>query len=124
VTGETVLAPDPHPADTHFFRNLSGISLVEFLWGLGMPVVFDSTFLPLFMRHLGASNLVVGLVPTLISAGIAFSSLLAYSLTAGRRKKKTALVAVHVIPRPHGDLETSMPMISGAAPKAKKASAD
>jgi len=29
-----------------------------------------------------------------------------------------------VIPRPHGDLETSMPMISGTAPKAKKASAD
>jgi microcompartment protein CcmL/EutN len=29
-------------------------------------------------------------------------------------------VSVHVIPRPHGDLETSMPMISGKAPAGKK----
>ncbi len=76
-----------HPLDSYFARNVTGISLVELLWGLGMPVVFDSTFLPLFMRHLGATSLLVGLAPTLSSAGIALSSLLAYSLTARRRRK-------------------------------------
>jgi microcompartment protein CcmL/EutN len=29
------------------------------------------------------------------------------------------LVSVHVIPRPHGDLEKSLPMISGNAPPKK-----
>ncbi len=86
-----------HPLDSYFARNVSGISLVELLWGLGMPVVFDSTFLPLFMRHLGATSLLVGLAPTLSSAGIALSSLLAYSLTARRRRKKGPLIAVHVL---------------------------
>ena len=70
---------------------------MEFLWGLGMPVVFDSTFLPLFMRRLGASNFLVGLVPTLASAGIALSALLAYALTARLRRKRRALIAVHAV---------------------------
>jgi hypothetical protein len=80
-----------------FARNVAGISLVEFLWGLGMPVVFDSTFLPLFMRRLGASNFLVGLVPTLSSAGVALASLLAYALTARLKRKRRTLIAVHVI---------------------------
>ncbi len=86
-----------HPLDSYFVRNVTGVSLVELLWGLGMPVVFDSTFLPIFMRHLGASSLLVGLAPTLSSAGIALSSLLAYSLTARRQRKKGPLIAVHVL---------------------------
>jgi len=85
------------PAKEFFARNVAGISLVEFLWGLGMPVVFDSTFLPLFMRRLGASNFLVGLVPTLSSAGVALSALLAYALTARLRRKRRTLIAVHAI---------------------------
>lgn len=84
------------PAREPFARNVAGISLVEFLWGLGMPVVFDSTFLPLFMLRLGASNFLVGLVPTLASAGTALSSLLAFALTARLRRRRRAMIAVHV----------------------------
>lgn len=87
----------PRPVEALFVRNVAGISLVELLWGLGMPVVFDSTFLPLFMRRLGASNFLVGLVPTLTSAGIALSALLAFALTARLRRKRRALIAVHVV---------------------------
>jgi MFS family permease len=94
---------EAHPLDRFFVRNVTGISLVELLWGLGMPVVFESTFLPLFMRHLGASSFLVGLVPMLSSAGVAVSSLLAYSLTAHRQRKKTAVVVVHVV--------TSLPLL-------------
>lgn len=39
---------------------------------------------------------------------------------AAAARRVGELVAVHVIPRPHGDLETGMPMINGKAP-AKKA---
>ncbi len=86
-----------HPIDRHFARNTAGISLVEFLWGLGMPAVFESTFIPLFMRGLGASSLLVGLVPTLLSTGIAVAAFSAWSLTAGRRRKKPMVVAVHLV---------------------------
>jgi MFS family permease len=86
-----------HPLDRYFLRNVTGISLVELLWGLGMPVVFDSTFLPLFLRRLGATNLLIGLAPTLASAGVALSAVLAYTLTARLRRKKAALIIVHAV---------------------------
>jgi ethanolamine utilization protein EutM len=40
---------------------------------------------------------------------------------AAAARRVGELVAVHVIPRPHGDLETNMPMINGHPPAAKKA---
>jgi ethanolamine utilization protein EutM len=39
---------------------------------------------------------------------------------AAAARRVGELVAVHVIPRPHGDVETSLPMITGNAPVAKK----
>ncbi len=41
---------------------------------------------------------------------------------AAAARRVGELVAVHVIPRPHGDLETSLPMIAGKAVPAKKGS--
>ncbi len=41
---------------------------------------------------------------------------------AAAARRVGELVSVHVIPRPHGDLETSLPMISGNAPAAKNGS--
>jgi MFS family permease len=82
--------------ERHFRRNLLGISAVELLWGLGLPVVLESTFLQLFLRHLGASSLLIGLIPTLVSAGIALFSLFSYFLTAHLERKRTAVVLVHL----------------------------
>ncbi len=39
---------------------------------------------------------------------------------AAAARRVGELVAVHVIPRPHGDVETALPMISGKAVAAKK----
>lgn len=96
-------SPSAHPLDHHFRRNVVGVSLVEFLWGLGMPPVFESTFLQLFLRHLGASSLLIGLIPTLAAAGTALSGLLSYSLTGHLERKRTAVILVHVI--------TALPML-------------
>ncbi len=90
--------------DAHFGRNVLGISMVEFLWGLGMPPVMESTFLQLFMRQLGASSLLLGLIPTLAALGTAVSGLFSYSLTAHLRRKRTAVIAVHVA--------TALPMLA------------
>jgi MFS family permease len=89
--------------DAHFGRNVLGVSLVEFLWGLGMPTVIESTFLQLLMRQMGASSLLLGLIPTLAALGTAGSGLLSYTLTAHLRRKRTAVIAVHVA--------TALPML-------------
>jgi MFS family permease len=82
--------------ERQFRRNLIGISTVELLWGLGLPVVLESTFLQLFLRNLGASSLLIGLIPTMASAGVALSSLFSYFLTAHLERKRTAVVLVHL----------------------------
>ncbi len=82
--------------DRHFARNVTGICGVELFWGLGMPVVIESTFLQVFLRNLGASSFLVGLIPTLMSAGTAVFSLISYSLTVRLARKRGAVIAMHV----------------------------
>ncbi len=53
--------------DIYFKRNVLGVSVVEFFWGLGFPIVMESTFLQLFLKNLGASSFVIGIVPALAS---------------------------------------------------------
>ena len=79
-----------------FWRNIIGISSVEFLWGLGMPVVIESTFLQLFLRNLGASNLLIGLVPTLFAGGVAVFSLFAGNLTGHLEHKRPLVILTHI----------------------------
>jgi MFS family permease len=79
-----------------FVRNTAGISAVEFLWGLGTPVVIESTFLQLFLRNLGASSLLVGLIPSLFAGGLALIAPLSGVLTARLVRKKPAVVGTHV----------------------------
>ncbi|UCF97204.1 MAG: MFS transporter [Spirochaetaceae bacterium] len=82
--------------DQYFRRNTIGISSVEFLWGLGMPVVVESTFLQLFLRNLGASNFLIGLIPTVFSGGVAVFSLFAGTLTGHVERKRPVVITVHV----------------------------
>jgi MFS family permease len=82
--------------DQYFRRNTIGLSSVEFLWGLGMPVVIESTFLQLFLRNLGASSFLIGLIPTLFSGCVAVFSIFSGTLTGSAERKRPAVVAVHI----------------------------
>lgn len=97
----------PAVLDRRFRTNLVGISMVELLWGLGLPVVMESTFLQLFLRRLEASSFLIGLIPTLNSAGIALFSLFSYFLTAQLPRKRTAVLLVH--------LAAALPVLAFAA---------
>jgi len=57
-----------------------------------MPVVVESTFLQLFLRNLGASNFLIGLIPTLFSGGVAVFSLFAGTLTGHVEHKRPAVI--------------------------------
>ncbi|MDC7227950.1 MAG: MFS transporter, partial [Spirochaetales bacterium] len=75
-----------------------GISTVEFLWGLGLPLVLESTFLQLFLSKLGASNLIIGFVPTFFFIGQALLGVFAAFYTRNLDKHRTAVIVFHLIP--------------------------
>jgi len=83
--------------EDHFKRNTAGITLVEFFWGLGLPVLIESTFLQIFLTSLGASKTIIGLPPVFLSIGIAICSLFSAYFTMHLRHKKNIVVLVHIM---------------------------
>ncbi len=92
--------PSIHEArekDRFFLQNVIGISSVEFLWGLGLPVVIESTFLQLFLKSLGASSTVIGLIPLFFFIGISVFALLSSYFTADMEFKRKAVIWLHLV---------------------------
>jgi MFS transporter len=83
--------------DTYYKRNVIGISGVEFLWGLGLPVVLESTFLQLFLKSLGASSFQIGLIPAFSFLGHSIFALLSSYFTVGLAFKRGAVIYLHII---------------------------
>ena len=83
--------------DTYYKRNVFGISGVEFLWGLGLPVVLESTFLQLFLRSLGATSFQIGLIPTFSFLGHSIFALLSSYFTADLAYKRSAVIYLHIV---------------------------
>ena len=85
-----------HPLDSFFLRNTIGISGTEFFWGLGLPVLLESTFLQVYLRKLGASNLMIGMVPAMLFAGLSVFGLFSGYLTSHLESKRKAVIVTHV----------------------------
>jgi MFS family permease len=83
--------------DAYFIRNVGGVAAVEFFWGLGFPIVMESTFLQLFLKKLGASSFAIGIVPSLFIFGISIAPLFSAYLSYSYVRKKPLVAALHVI---------------------------
>lgn len=83
--------------DKYFPINTFGVSAAEVLWGLGLPVIVESTFLQLFLNSLGASNKIIGLIPAILSAGIALFSLFSAYFTSHLVHKRRAVIITHFV---------------------------
>ena len=83
--------------EQYYRQNVFGISAVEFLWGLGLPVVVESTFLQLFVKSLGGGGLALGLIPVFFFIGISVFALLASYMTEGLVFKRRAVIGLHLI---------------------------
>lgn len=83
--------------DAYFRRNVFGVSVVEFFWGLGFPIVLESTFLQLFLKSLGASSFVIGMVPALFILGISTFPLFSSYLSRNHRFKKPLVAILHLV---------------------------
>jgi len=83
--------------DKYFMRNAAGVSLVEFIWGLGFPILLESTFLQIFLKTLGASDFIIGLVPCIFITGISIFPLLSSYLTRNQQSKKKVVISLHIL---------------------------
>lgn len=83
--------------DAYFTRNVLSSAAVEFFWGLGFPIVLESTFLQLFLQKLGASGFIIGCVPSIFIMGISCFPLFAGYLTRNSRLKKSAVLSLHLL---------------------------
>jgi len=81
----------------YFNRNAASVSLVEFIWGLGFPILLESTFLQIFLKTLGASDFVIGLVPCIFITGISTFPLLSSYLTRNHKHKKKVVINLHIL---------------------------
>jgi MFS family permease len=82
--------------DNYFIRNTIGLSSAEFFWGLALPVLFESAFLQIFLKQIGASNKIVGLIPAILAAGIMLFSLMSAWMTSHLIHKKRAVILSHM----------------------------
>ncbi len=83
--------------DQYYLKNVIGISACEFLWGLGLPIVIESTFLQLFLKSLGASSFAIGLIPFFLFIGSSVFALLSSYLTSGLTYKRKAVIVLHLV---------------------------
>ncbi len=83
--------------DTYYAKNVGGVASVEFCWGLGFPVIMESTFLQLFLSSLGASSLAIGIVPSLFIMGISVAPLFATYLSCRYPRKKHLVTVLHIL---------------------------
>lgn len=83
--------------DACFKRNVAGVAFVEFFWGLGFPIVMESTFLQLFLKNLGASSFTIGIVPSLFIFGISTFPLLSSYISRNRRLKRPLVAMLHIL---------------------------
>jgi MFS family permease len=83
--------------DKYFKRNAAGVSLVEFIWGLGFPILLESTFLQIFLKTLGASDFIIGLVPCIFITGVSTFPLLSSYLTRNHKYKKKVVINLHIL---------------------------
>ena len=83
--------------DKYYKRNVIGISGAEFFWGLGLPIVWESTFLQLFLKSLGATSFQVGLIPAFVFLGNSVFALLSSYYTEGLEFKRPSVIYLHLI---------------------------
>ena len=89
---------EEHKERHTFFLNTTGISLVEFFWGLGLPLVLESTFLQLFLTRLGASNFIIGFIPTSFFIAQAFFGVISAYQSRLLERKRTMVIIYHIFP--------------------------
>ncbi|MGC8765494.1 MAG: MFS transporter [Brevinematia bacterium] len=81
-----------------FWLNVFAISISEFFWGLGLPIILESTFVPLFLTETGATNFQIGLTGSIFNISIAIFPFISAYFASKLEYKKAINVWLQVIP--------------------------
>ncbi|MBI9101780.1 MAG: hypothetical protein JEY99_05155 [Spirochaetales bacterium] len=84
--------------DKYFIPNTAGISLVEFFWGFGLPLVMESVFIQVLLHTLGASGLVIGSIPSILFFGLAVTGIFSSYFASFKNDRRRLLIITHLIP--------------------------
>ncbi|MEJ5285183.1 MAG: MFS transporter [Brevinematia bacterium] len=84
--------------DKYFLQNTFALSLSEFLWGIGIPVILESNFVTVFLTYLGATNFQIGLSSFIFSFSMAIVPFFSAYLTSNMIYKKKANILTQYIP--------------------------
>ena len=90
-------------------RNFAALASDYGLFNLGMTFASVSTILPAFAEHLGAGNLVIGAIPSIVAVGYAFPPLFSANHTERLSRKLRFILAYTVWER------VPLLMLAGAA---------
>ncbi|NNF99000.1 MAG: MFS transporter [Desulfobacteraceae bacterium] len=82
--------------DRNYLTNVVGISGVELFWGLGIPMVVESTFLQLFLKNLGASSFAIGMIPAFFFMGSSIFAVISSYYTSRLVSKRRAVIGLHL----------------------------
>jgi MFS family permease len=85
--GPPLPLPDDAAADAHVRHNVVALGVDFGLFGVGLSFASQSTLLPAFAAHLGASNLLIGAIPALMTLGWNLPSLFAAGYTESLAQK-------------------------------------
>jgi MFS family permease len=81
----------------YHFRNVLSLTLCETGWGLGISFISDTAILPLFLSALGASKLVIGLIPSILALGLAIPQLFSGYFSESLKRKKALVVVGYTV---------------------------
>ena len=89
---------EPIDLSRYFWRNAAAITVSEFFWGLGLPIILESTFVTIFLTSVGASNSEIGITGSIFSICFAIFPFAASYLTANMPYKRGPTIYIQLIP--------------------------
>lgn len=84
------------PLERHW-KNIGCLLSVEAFWGLSLSLISMVAVLPVFLRQLGATNTVIGVLPIVWLITANFSGLFAAHFTSRLTHRKRAVLLLHVV---------------------------
>ncbi len=84
--------------DKYFALNTFSISLSEFLWGVGIPVILESTFLTVFLTYIKVTNFQISITSFIFTLSMAIVPFFSAYITAQMKYKKPATIISQYIP--------------------------
>lgn len=84
-------------------QNTISLGIVELFWGIGMNFISMSAILPVMLKHLNATHIEIGLIPSIGSLGFGLPQILSPKLFGQKKSLRKIVLYLHIL--------TSLPLL-------------